>query len=241
MLIVLPPRDRQLHRHAAGRSLHQRSAGALPHVDLAVRISATAAIGQCRSALDPPRARTGVNRRSPLATVSPQTGQYCGGKRAPARIHAGKRTRGGGPNTLRRKPGSASKAPLPSRISSDVPASTIPSCRRTGWVIPDLARAEREGAEIDIKYSGYIHRQQAQIEQVSRNANRKLPAGSGLSGDRNPVEGSAGKAESSASPDGGTSGPHWRRQPRRCQCAAGVPRSANPPPSGCIQLNTPIS
>jgi tRNA uridine 5-carboxymethylaminomethyl modification enzyme len=40
----------------------------------------------------------------------------------------------------------------------------------------DLARAEREGAEIDIKYSGYIHRQQAQIEQVSRNANRKLPA-----------------------------------------------------------------
>ncbi|MGD1904857.1 MAG: tRNA uridine-5-carboxymethylaminomethyl(34) synthesis enzyme MnmG [Leptolyngbyaceae cyanobacterium] len=40
----------------------------------------------------------------------------------------------------------------------------------------ELARAEKEGAEIDIKYSGYIQRQQAQIEQVSKNANRKLPA-----------------------------------------------------------------
>ncbi|MBD2258932.1 tRNA uridine-5-carboxymethylaminomethyl(34) synthesis enzyme MnmG [Pseudanabaena sp. FACHB-2040] len=38
----------------------------------------------------------------------------------------------------------------------------------------DLLREEKEGAEIDIKYSGYIHRQQAQIEQISRNANRKL-------------------------------------------------------------------
>ncbi|MDA0267200.1 MAG: tRNA uridine-5-carboxymethylaminomethyl(34) synthesis enzyme MnmG [Cyanobacteria bacterium] len=42
---------------------------------------------------------------------------------------------------------------------------------------PDLAQAEKEGAEIDIKYSGYIQRQQAQIEQVSKNANRKLPPG----------------------------------------------------------------
>jgi tRNA uridine 5-carboxymethylaminomethyl modification enzyme len=39
----------------------------------------------------------------------------------------------------------------------------------------DLAREEKEGAEIDIKYSGYIQRQQAQIDQVSKNANRKLP------------------------------------------------------------------
>ncbi len=39
----------------------------------------------------------------------------------------------------------------------------------------DLVREEKEGAEIDIKYSGYIQRQQAQIDQVSKNTNRKLP------------------------------------------------------------------
>ncbi|HEY9890189.1 MAG TPA: tRNA uridine-5-carboxymethylaminomethyl(34) synthesis enzyme MnmG [Candidatus Obscuribacterales bacterium] len=41
---------------------------------------------------------------------------------------------------------------------------------------PDLTREEQEGAEIDIKYAGYIHRQQAQIDQVSKNTHRKLPA-----------------------------------------------------------------
>ena len=40
---------------------------------------------------------------------------------------------------------------------------------------PDLHKQEKEGAEIDIKYSGYIKRQQLQIEQISRHANRKLP------------------------------------------------------------------
>ncbi len=39
----------------------------------------------------------------------------------------------------------------------------------------DLNQAEKEGAEIDIKYSGYLQRQQNQIDQVSRHANRKLP------------------------------------------------------------------
>ncbi|OKH17297.1 tRNA uridine-5-carboxymethylaminomethyl(34) synthesis enzyme MnmG [[Limnothrix rosea] IAM M-220] len=38
-----------------------------------------------------------------------------------------------------------------------------------------LTQAEKEGAEIDIKYSGYIKRQQNQIDQVSRHTNRKLP------------------------------------------------------------------
>jgi tRNA uridine 5-carboxymethylaminomethyl modification enzyme len=39
----------------------------------------------------------------------------------------------------------------------------------------DLTLAEKEGAEIDIKYSGYIKRQETQIEQLTRHANRKLP------------------------------------------------------------------
>ncbi|ERN41404.1 glucose-inhibited division protein A [Rubidibacter lacunae KORDI 51-2] len=39
----------------------------------------------------------------------------------------------------------------------------------------NLERAEREGAEIDLKYSGYIQRQQAQIDQIARNEGRKLP------------------------------------------------------------------
>ncbi len=39
----------------------------------------------------------------------------------------------------------------------------------------ELTRAEKEGAEIDIKYSGYIQRQQTQIDMVSRQTNRSLP------------------------------------------------------------------
>jgi tRNA uridine 5-carboxymethylaminomethyl modification enzyme len=41
---------------------------------------------------------------------------------------------------------------------------------------PSLTQAEREGAEIDIKYSGYIQRQQNQIDQVARQSSRALPA-----------------------------------------------------------------
>lgn len=44
-----------------------------------------------------------------------------------------------------------------------------------GLANPQLNRAETEGAEIDIKYSGYLTRQQNQIEQIARQANRHLP------------------------------------------------------------------
>lgn len=40
---------------------------------------------------------------------------------------------------------------------------------------PALSRDEQQGAEIDIKYAGYIQRQQNQIEQVAKNTHRKLP------------------------------------------------------------------
>jgi tRNA uridine 5-carboxymethylaminomethyl modification enzyme len=40
---------------------------------------------------------------------------------------------------------------------------------------PKLTSVEAEGAEIDIKYSGYIKRQETQIEQLSRHTKQKLP------------------------------------------------------------------
>lgn len=41
---------------------------------------------------------------------------------------------------------------------------------------PNLNIVEKEGAEIDIKYSGYLQRQQNQIDQIARMAHRQLPA-----------------------------------------------------------------
>jgi tRNA uridine 5-carboxymethylaminomethyl modification enzyme len=46
---------------------------------------------------------------------------------------------------------------------------------RYGLGNPHLHAAEKEGAEIDIKYSGYLARQQNQIDQIARQANRHLP------------------------------------------------------------------
>jgi len=48
---------------------------------------------------------------------------------------------------------------------------------RHGLADADLPLPVREGAEIDIKYSGYLQRQQQQIDQVKRQAQRKLPDG----------------------------------------------------------------
>ena len=55
------------------------------------------------------------------------------------------------------------------------PGFHYPQLERYGLGDPDLTRAEKEGAEIDIKYSGYIQRQQNQIDQAARQANRTLP------------------------------------------------------------------
>ena len=50
-----------------------------------------------------------------------------------------------------------------------------PDLLRHGLGDPHLTQGESEGAEIDIKYSGYIKRQQIQIEQISRHSQQKLP------------------------------------------------------------------
>ncbi|KGF72129.1 tRNA uridine 5-carboxymethylaminomethyl modification protein [Neosynechococcus sphagnicola sy1] len=47
---------------------------------------------------------------------------------------------------------------------------------RYGLGNPDLAAAVKAGAEIDVKYAGYIQRQQHQIDQLARQQHRPLPA-----------------------------------------------------------------
>ncbi|MBD2136302.1 tRNA uridine-5-carboxymethylaminomethyl(34) synthesis enzyme MnmG [Anabaena sp. FACHB-1237] len=47
---------------------------------------------------------------------------------------------------------------------------------RYGLGNKELNQAEKEGAEIDIKYAGYLARQQQQIEQIARHTNRQLPS-----------------------------------------------------------------
>jgi tRNA uridine 5-carboxymethylaminomethyl modification enzyme len=48
---------------------------------------------------------------------------------------------------------------------------------RHGLADPQLPRDVAEAAEIDIKYSGYLARQQQQIEQVQKQQHRPIPAG----------------------------------------------------------------
>lgn len=47
---------------------------------------------------------------------------------------------------------------------------------RYGLSNSELNPVEKEGVEIEIKYSGYLAKQQNQIDQVARQANRQLPA-----------------------------------------------------------------
>lgn len=45
---------------------------------------------------------------------------------------------------------------------------------RYGLGNPDISPQEKEGAEIEIKYSGYLKRQQQQIDVIARHANRQI-------------------------------------------------------------------
>jgi tRNA uridine 5-carboxymethylaminomethyl modification enzyme len=56
------------------------------------------------------------------------------------------------------------------------PAMHAADLVRHGLADADLPLPVREGAEIDIKYSGYLQRQQQQIDQVKRQSQRKLPS-----------------------------------------------------------------
>jgi tRNA uridine 5-carboxymethylaminomethyl modification enzyme len=56
------------------------------------------------------------------------------------------------------------------------PGFHYPELVRFGLGDELLGRAEREAAEIDIKYAGYIQRQQYQIDQVARHEHKPLPA-----------------------------------------------------------------
>ena len=47
---------------------------------------------------------------------------------------------------------------------------------RLGLAPADLPSDVRDGAEIDIKYSGYLARQQQQIDQVKKQEHRAIPA-----------------------------------------------------------------
>ncbi len=53
---------------------------------------------------------------------------------------------------------------------------------RLGLCDPDLPTDLRDGAEIDIKYSGYLARQEQQIERVRRQLGRAIPAGIAYAG-----------------------------------------------------------
>jgi tRNA uridine 5-carboxymethylaminomethyl modification enzyme len=48
---------------------------------------------------------------------------------------------------------------------------------RHGLADPELPRDVAEAAEIEIKYSGYLARQQQQIDQVQKQQHRPIPAG----------------------------------------------------------------
>ena len=107
---------------------------------------------------------------------------------------------------------------------------------RYGLGNPHLTKAEREGAEIDIKYSGYIKRQQKQIDQVSRQSNRHLPKDLDYHAIENPLQRIPRKTSIRSPLNRRPSHPHRWRQPCRYQRPTGV-LGTPPPPGNCYGLN----
>jgi tRNA uridine 5-carboxymethylaminomethyl modification enzyme len=89
--------------------------------------------------------------------------------------------------TMRLRAGDAAAATVEQETGAPIRGSITLAdlLRRPGFHSSDLVRhgladgtiptAVREGAEIDIKYSGYLHRQQQQIDQARRAEGRPLP------------------------------------------------------------------
>lgn len=78
--------------------------------------------------------------------------------------------------TVERETGAAIKGSITLADLLRRPGMHASDLVRHGLADADLPLPVREGAEIDIKYSGYLQRQQQQIDQVKRQSQRKLPA-----------------------------------------------------------------
>ena len=57
------------------------------------------------------------------------------------------------------------------------PGVHISDLARHGFSDPNLPLAVQEGAEIDIKYSGYLKRQKEQISQFKKQTKKLIPEG----------------------------------------------------------------
>jgi tRNA uridine 5-carboxymethylaminomethyl modification enzyme len=78
--------------------------------------------------------------------------------------------------TVEKETGAAIKGSITLADLLRRPAMHATDLVRHGLADGALPLPVREGAEIDIKYSGYLQRQQQQIDQVKRQSQRKLPS-----------------------------------------------------------------
>ena len=100
---------------------------------------------------------------------------------------------------------------------------------RHGLADAELPLAVREGAEIDIKYSGYLQRQQQQIDQVKRQSLRKLPADLDYASIGTLSREAREKLTAIQPTTSGPGHPHSWRQPSRSHSPAALARAAKTP------------